>query len=87
MNIAETVPDQEVGSRPKKPRRPREQLSQRLVFSSTLVQVDDGSVIKLRCYKCFQMKVFQEFGTRVMQDGVIRNQPRCSGCRSRKSKD
>lgn len=36
------------------------------------------------CTKCESLKGAQEFGLRQMADGVVRNQPQCKVCRSRR---
>lgn len=61
----------------------KKQLANKMVLTASLVLVE-GSEIKLRCPRCHKMKPFAEFGARTMPSGVIRNQPQCSTCRSKK---
>jgi NAD-dependent SIR2 family protein deacetylase len=61
---------------------PRKVLSsKRLIITSEQVIVQ-GSTIYCQCSKCERLLHLEFFGVRMMSDGVLRNQPQCSECRS-----
>ncbi len=53
---------------------------------ATTVTHKDGVVlhnVRFRCTDCKRWKDGRQFGLRRMPNGVIRNQPQCSQCRSK----